>query len=141
MTSSACSKLGKIWWARELQRRYPQLTVPYMHPGKTACAAMHLCRSCNCTSAVTASAGVVNTPILTTSTPVIDQLLGLLKPLIFISPKRGAQTELFCATSPKVKGNTYYHNVLGEIQTSKESRDDCRAQAFWQTCESLCEGF
>eukprot|EP00891_Asterochloris_glomerata_P002187 jgi/Astpho2/2187/Aster-03178 len=111
------SKLGKIWWARELQRRYPQLTVPYMHPG------------------------VVNTSILTTSTPVVDQLLGLLKPLIFISPKRGAQTELFCATSPQVKGNTYYHNVLGEIQTSKESRDDRRAQAFWQTCEKLCAGF
>ena len=103
---------------------------------------MHLCCSCcNCTLAVTTSAGVVNTPILTTSTAVVDQLLGLLKPLIFISPKRGAQTELFCATSPQVKGNTYYHNVLGEIQTSKESRDDRRAQAFWQTCEKLCDGF
>ena len=28
-----CSNLSKMWFAYELQRRYPDLTVPVLHPG------------------------------------------------------------------------------------------------------------
>jgi NAD(P)-dependent dehydrogenase (short-subunit alcohol dehydrogenase family) len=111
------SKLGKTWFGYELQRRHPELTVPIVHPG------------------------IVNTMLLKTSTPVVDQLLGLVKPWIFISPVRAAQTPLFAAISPNAKGGKYYHNVLGNIRTSKEASDPERARQFWAQCEQLCEAY
>jgi hypothetical protein len=38
----------------------------------------------------------------------------------------GAQTPLYCALSPDVKGFTFYHNVLGIISSSAASYDVSR---------------
>eukprot|EP00775_Hariotina_reticulata_P007691 gene7691-7891_t len=89
------SNLAKTWFGYELQRRHPELTVPLCHPG------------------------VIDSGL----TVVPTELLQRIKASLLISPSEGAKTPLYCALSPDAKGFTFYHNVLGIINSSAASYD------------------
>ncbi|KAK9818067.1 hypothetical protein WJX72_006567 [[Myrmecia] bisecta] len=64
-----------------------------------------------------------------------------LKRLLFITPREGAQTTLYCCLDEDVKGLTYYHNALGMVPSSKASYDQQRAAAMWELSEQLTKPF
>lgn len=105
------SKLGNLWYARELARRRPSLRVHAVHPGVIA-----------------SELGVSNTGVA-----------GALKRALMISPERGAQTSLFCATQPGLESGAYYHNTLGrvELRPDDPGADDEKAEALWELVEGL----
>jgi NAD(P)-dependent dehydrogenase (short-subunit alcohol dehydrogenase family) len=104
------SKLGDIWIARELQRRHPELHVVIAHPG------------------------VVATDLGGAAPGGLDRL----RRGLMISPERGAQTPLYCATQPLAKG-VYVHNTLGEVAFDADDPggDRAAAERLWETCARL----
>ncbi|KAL3163188.1 hypothetical protein ABBQ32_009592 [Trebouxia sp. C0010 RCD-2024] len=107
------SKLAQIWYAFELQRRHPELTIPVLHPG------------------------VINTELF----KLDSRLLTWLKSKIFIGTRQGAQTTLYCCLADNVKGLTYYHNSLGVIPASDLSYDQNKAAAMWDLSNKLTQNF
>jgi NAD(P)-dependent dehydrogenase (short-subunit alcohol dehydrogenase family) len=105
------SNLTKLMFAYELQRRYPELTVPIVHPG------------------------VLDTNL----SQVPTEFLTAIKAQLLSTAMQGAQTPLYCATAEEVKGATFYHNVLGVIATSSLSYDPWKQQQVWELSERLCE--
>jgi len=105
------SKLGNLWAARELARRHPELRVHAVHPGVIA-SALGGGRS-----------GVA----------------AAIKRATMLSPERGAQTSLFCATQPGLENGSYYHNVLGRVLLHPDdpASDDVEAAALWSLLEEL----
>jgi NAD(P)-dependent dehydrogenase (short-subunit alcohol dehydrogenase family) len=105
------SKLGNIWYARELAKRHPALRVHVVHPG------------------------VIASDLGGSS----DGLLGRIKRRMMLPIEEGAQTSLFCATQPGLESGTYYHNVLGrvELDPGDPAADDAKARALWELVEEL----
>ncbi|MEM9177081.1 MAG: SDR family NAD(P)-dependent oxidoreductase [Myxococcota bacterium] len=105
------SKLGNLWYARELARRDATLRVHAVHPGVIA----------------SELAG-----------PNVGWI-GRIKRAVLLSIEEGAQTSLFCATQPGLASGTYYHNVLGrmELAPSDPAADDARAGALWEWLEAV----
>lgn len=99
------SKLGNLWYAQELARRYPALRVYAVHPG------------------------VIASELSGSNTGAI----GAIKRALMLSPKQGAQTSLFCATHPDLESGTYFHNTLGCVRLRPDDPgcDSARAQALW----------
>jgi len=107
----ARSKLGNLWYARELARRVPSLSVLAVHPGIVA-------------TGLGGSRG---------------GLFGAVRRSILLDPEQGAQTTLYCATQPDLVSGGYYHNVLGrmELRGDDPAMDDARASALWDVLERL----
>ena len=107
------SKLGNLWYVRELARRFPNLHVYAVHPGVVA-----------------SELGGVD-----------GGIGGWVKRRTMIPLGQGAQTSLFCATQPDLPSGSYYHNVLGrmELDPADAAANDEKARAFWETLERLCE--
>jgi len=105
------SKLGNLWYARELARRRPELRVHAVHPGVVA-------------SELGGGNGALSRAV---------------KRRILISPERGAQASLFCATQAGLASGTYYHNVLGRVELAPDDPacDDRRAGELWERLEGL----
>lgn len=106
------SKLGNLWYARELARRHPEMRVHAVHPGVVA------------SGLGGRDAGIV----------------GAIKRALLLSPEQGAQTSLFCATQPDLESGTYYHNVLGRVVLNPDdpAADDVRSAALWDLVEEIC---
>jgi hypothetical protein len=70
-------------------------------------------------------------------------IAGAVKRALMISPERGAQTSLFCATQPDLESGTYYHNTLGrvELRPDDPGADDEKARALWELVEGLVGSF
>jgi len=103
------SKLGNLWYARELARREPGLNVTAVHPGVIA----------------SELGGIGN--------GLVDWIKGRL----MLSVEQGAQTSLFCATQPGLPSGSYFHNVLGrvELDPADPGADDGKARALWDLLE------
>ncbi len=108
------SKLGNVWAARELQRRSPQLTVAIVHPGVIA--------------SNLGGGGAVGR---------------FLKSLFMLSPARGAQMPLICATQPDILPGGYYHNAVGlaSFPTGDPALEDRRAELLWRGLEAQAASF
>ena len=107
------SKLGNLWWAQELQRRCPGLSVFAVHPG-----------------------------VVASDLGGTDRATKLMKQTFpTISPELGAQTSLICATQPGLQPGGYYHITLGsvELRASDPGADRAKASQLWDTLEALCE--
>ena len=104
------SKLGNLWFAAELQRRYPKLEVVSVHPGVVASGL----------GGQDAEAG------------------GFFRERVMIDVEKGAQTPLWCATQPVERG-AYYHNTMGRMQLGPRdpASDAARARALWERMEAL----
>lgn len=105
------SKLGNLWIAAELQRRFPELAVHVVHPGVVA-------------TALGGPAGA---------------LVDTLRRLLMIDAEQGAQMPLWCATQPDAERGAYYHNTYGrmDLPPTDPARDGASAQRLWETCEAL----
>ena len=105
------SKLGNLWYLRELARHHPELRAHAVHPGVVA-------------SELGSSAGII----------------GMLKRALMLSPEQGAQTSLFCATQPDLETGTYYHNVMGRVELHPDdpAADEVQSAALWDLVERLC---
>jgi NAD(P)-dependent dehydrogenase (short-subunit alcohol dehydrogenase family) len=106
------SKLGNLWYVRELARRHPEMRIHAVHPG-----------------VVGSELGGGNAGIV-----------GAIKRALMLSPEQGAQTSLFCATQPDLESGTYYHNVLGRVLLHPDdpAADDVKSAALWDLVEELC---
>lgn len=109
------SKLGNLWFAQQLQKRYPGLKVHCVHPGVVA-----------------SDLGGIGSD---------SKLLRWVKSLFFISPEQGAQTTLLCSTQ-ELEG-FYYHNVFGQVELpeSDPARQETKAEQLWCHCEDLCSEY
>ncbi len=105
------SKLGNLWIASELQRRFPALTVAVAHPGVVA-------------TNLGGSGGVIGE---------------LFRRQLMLTPEQGAQMPLWCATQPGIEKGGYYHNVLGRMRLDDHdaARDSEAARRLWEVCERL----
>ncbi|MDJ0869237.1 MAG: SDR family NAD(P)-dependent oxidoreductase [Myxococcota bacterium] len=105
------SKLGNLWIAAELAKRSPDLEVRVVHPGVVA-------------TNLGGDAGAFGNRI---------------KRVMMISPERGAQMPLVCATQPGRETGGYWHNAHGRMQLAPEdpARDGAAAAKLWETCEAL----
>jgi dehydrogenase/reductase SDR family protein 13 len=106
------SKLGNLWYVRELARRHPEMRIHAVHPG-----------------VIGSELGGSNAGIA-----------GAIKRVLMLSPEQGAQTSLFCATQPDLGSGTYYHNVLGRVVLHPDdpAADDVKSAALWDLVEELC---
>ena len=113
ITNTYCqSKLACMWWASELARKYPDLSVNIVHPGVVA----------------SGFGGENNNP-----------LRRALRRFLMISPKQGAQTTLICATQEDIVKGGYYHNTMGRIVLASDDPgvDVKRATEFWNLLEGI----
>ena len=101
----ARSKLGNLWQAREMARRFPNPRVVAVHPGGVA----------------------------TTLDGSSDGWRGKLKRITLISPELAARSVLVALDPEALPGGSYFHNVYGEVPLP-ESGDAERA-AFWERLE------
>ena len=106
------SKLGCMWWALELHRKYPMLSVNIVHPG------------------------VVATDLGGENHGTFRQFL---RKNLMLSPKEGAQTTLICATRTGVAKGGYYHNTMGQIilPSNDPGTDSKKAGEFWDLLEDI----
>jgi NAD(P)-dependent dehydrogenase (short-subunit alcohol dehydrogenase family) len=105
------SKLGNLWYASELQRRYPGLAVYVAHPGVVA-------------------SGLVD---------VGGRFGAFVKRQLLLSPLAGAQTCLLLATQDHFERGGYYHNTLGRmlLQADDPAMNSSKAVALWELLERL----
>lgn len=121
------SKLANVLFAKELNKRFGDkgITSVAVHPG------------------------VVNTELYrsTAKWPVVGQLLGLTKGILFSSVPVGAKGQLWAATAPKgdvkgaVKGGEYYTPVGVAGQESANGKDSKLAEKLWEWTEKELEGY
>jgi NAD(P)-dependent dehydrogenase (short-subunit alcohol dehydrogenase family) len=109
------SKLGNIWFAAELQRRYPDLEVCAVHPGVIA-------------SGLGGKA---------------TGFAAFMQGIMLLDVERGAQTPLWCATQPDVERGAYYHNTMGRLVLSQSdpAASAQKAGKLWALLEQLSADF
>lgn len=107
------SKLGNLWMAAELGRRYPSACIVAAHPGVVA-------------SELGGRAG---------------RFGQAMKRAMLISTEQGAQTPLFAATQDVQRG-AYYHNTMGrmELAASDPACNREGAEQLWAVLEQLIAG-
>lgn len=106
------SKLANVLFTYELARRLEgsNVTVNCLHPG------------------------VIATNIFRD----VSGLVGTAAKIFLKSPKRGAETSIYVATSPEVEGVTSkYFDDKRAVRSSPESYDEAIAQRLWQVSEQL----
>lgn len=108
------SKLGLMHFAMELQRRSVEagLTAYCLHPGEVFTNV--------------ASAGLAGNPVI----EAVRNFLSPLEAFALMSPFEGAQTQLFCATSPVAEGGHYYRGC-SMARASSELEDTRVAARLW----------
>jgi NAD(P)-dependent dehydrogenase (short-subunit alcohol dehydrogenase family) len=106
------SKLANVLFTYELARRLEgsNVTVNCLHPG------------------------VIATNIFRD----VSGLVGTAAKIFLKSPKRGAETSVYVATSPEVEGVTSkYFDDKRAVRSSPESYDEAIAKRLWQVSEQL----
>jgi NAD(P)-dependent dehydrogenase (short-subunit alcohol dehydrogenase family) len=108
------SKLGNLWYAHELQRRFPSFEVYVAHPGVVA-------------------SGLVT---------VGGRIGAYVKRKILLNPTEGAQMCLLLATQSNLIRGAYYHNTLGRmiLRPQDPAMNMEKAQALWTLLERLSTG-
>ena len=109
------SKLGNLWLARELARRFPELRAHAVHPG-----------------------------VIASQLGGLDgRAVRWCKDRMMLSVENGAQTSLFCATQPGLPSGSYFHNVMGRVGLAPEDpgADTAKASELWDRLEALAAPF
>jgi len=120
--SYGMSKLALIHFSHELNRRFSEthkLQSYCLHPGGTGG-----------TYTAVADKGFANAPVI----GFLRKLGAPLERLFMSTPEEGAQTQLYCATSPEAVGGYYYVNcAIG--QASENSNDRATAKRLWDSTQ------
>ena len=108
------TKLANILFTRELARRYPAIKSAAVHPGG------------------------VDTGLPLGFQKSHPWVMFMLHPVVLLlkTPQQGALTQLFAATSSKVKSGQYYVPTAVENPGSKYSQDQRLAEELWEWTES-----
>lgn len=118
--SYGLSKLGMIHFGRELHRRYnDEFNIKgfSLHPGAAAG-----------TTSDVANKGFEGHPIINFFRWLGSPIMSLLATNV----KEGAQTQIYCATSPDAQSGGYFQNcVLDESKATDDSRDARAAARLW----------
>lgn len=119
-TRYGMSKLANALFARELAKRYPDLTVAAVHPG------------------------VVNTNLMGPfeQQGVLGRVAGLLMRPFSASTETGAKNQLWAAVSKDVKSGEYYMpvGVVGWGRGTANARNDELAKRVWEWTEAEVKG-
>jgi len=111
------SKLANLLFTYELSRRLANTNVTFnaVHPG------------------------FVNTHFAKQNGPVVRALMNAVHFLFGRSPKKGAETPLYLASSPEVQGVTGKYFIDKEpVRSSEASYDEGAAQRLWDVSERMC---
>lgn len=112
------SKLAMIHYSNELHRRFAnrhKLQSYALHPGGTSGTYTNV-----------ATKGLEGSPVI----GFLYKLGAPIERLFMSSAEEGAQTQIYCATSPDAEGGHYYVNCeIGEA--SDQSRDQKAAEQLW----------
>ncbi|KAL4908843.1 hypothetical protein BDW74DRAFT_187345 [Aspergillus multicolor] len=113
------SKLANLLYARELSRRYPDITSVSVHPG------------------------VVNTGLVENLSKARQAFVWATSFHNMVTPAEGIKNQLWAATSPKagVENGAFYEpvGVLGGLD--KMAGDDGLAVRLWDWTDAVLEGF
>lgn len=109
------SKLANVLFAREFQRRYGDTINAYsLHPG------------------------AVQTELIRHMSGLLTWPTGLLRKIVFKTPREGSQTTLFCATSDRAVPGQYHADCqLGP--KSPAAADDEEARCLWELSLDLVQ--
>ena len=104
------SKLGNIWVARELQKKYPELTVSIVHPG-----------------------------VISSGLGGAGSIGKFFKSFIMLDTKQGSQMSLYCATQNDIQKGMYYHNANGasEFPEGDPALQEDKAKEYFEKLNSL----
>ncbi|KAL6829654.1 hypothetical protein J3E69DRAFT_380051 [Trichoderma sp. SZMC 28015] len=106
----AQATLAKVLFARELARRYPNITTLSMHPG------------------------IVRTEIWKGKKDASLLMRTFLRPLVSligVAPEEGVKTQLWCTVSKDVKNGAYYEPIGKANMRGKFTEDDELASELW----------
>ncbi|KAL6837395.1 hypothetical protein V8C40DRAFT_260409 [Trichoderma camerunense] len=106
----AQATLAKVLFARELARRYPNITTLSMHPG------------------------IVRTEIWKGKKDASLLMRTFLRPLVSligVAPEEGVKTQLWCTVSKDVKNGAYYEPIGKANMRGKFTEDDELAGELW----------
>jgi retinol dehydrogenase-12 len=119
MTRYGQSKLANVLFAKELAKRYPQITAVSLHPG------------------------VVNTELYRSTSKwfLVGRLMDVAKKWAYTSVQDGAKNQLWAATAKEVKSGEYYTPVGVTGQGSRLSGDEKLAEKLWVWTEGEIEQY
>ena len=113
------SKLALVHFTFELNRRYfkkDKLKSYCLHPG-----------SANGTYTNVANKGFAGSPVIA----FLRKLGAPIERLFMSTAEEGAQTQIYCATSPEAESGHYYHNCQIR-ETTDDTQDEKVAGRLWQ---------
>lgn len=117
------SKLGLVHASREIQRRHAQndgVQAYCLHPGAVYTNI--------------ADKGLSGNPMLES----IRRAMAPIERFFLLTPEEGAQTQIHCATAPKLEGGHYYLKCR-PAESSPASRDGATAQRLWDSTTAWIE--
>ena len=119
LAAYAQSKLANVLFARELARRYPQISSNALHPG------------------------VVRTSIANKGGNFWISLGWTIGKLFMISEEKGAQTSIYLASSPEVAdvSGQYFDENQAQRFPSRKAQDDSLAARLWELSEQFIADF
>jgi NAD(P)-dependent dehydrogenase (short-subunit alcohol dehydrogenase family) len=119
LTRYGQSKLANVLFAKELGKRYPQLTAVSVHPG------------------------VVNTELYRSTSKwfLVGKFIDAARRWAYTSVQDGAKNQLWAATAEGVKNGEYYTPVGVLGQGSRLSDDGGLAEELWVWTEREIEGY
>lgn len=119
LAAYAQSKLANVLFARELARRYPQISSNALHPG------------------------VVRTSIANKGGNFWISLGWTIGKLFMISEEKGAQTSIYLASSPEVAdvSGQYFDENQAQRFPSRKAQDDALAARLWELSEQFIADF
>lgn len=82
--------------------------------------------------------GFVNTGFGTSNGGITSMILGLMQKFIAISPEKGAETNIYLASSPDVKGvSGKYWDNKSQKQSNAVSHDQAQQEKLWSMSEDM----
>ncbi|CAG2169436.1 unnamed protein product [Oppiella nova] len=111
------SKLANVLFSRELAKRLganSTISTYSLHPG------------------------VIKTDIVRNYRPYVKGLYNMIGRLLFLTPRMGAQTSLYCALEDGIENESgFYYQVCKKVEVSPIAMDDTAAERLWDLSVDL----
>jgi NAD(P)-dependent dehydrogenase (short-subunit alcohol dehydrogenase family) len=115
-TDAYCrSKICNQSFGKELQQRYPELTVFVVHPG------------------------VVDSNLFSLDEGFLHSIELMIRPYIMIDCAKGSQSSLYCALTDQVPAGSYFHNVYGVCEFHETAANSDWSKKMWDTSMLCCQ--
>lgn len=116
MDAYARSKVGVMWWGLQFHKTFPRYEISLVHPG------------------------VIPMGLGANQKSIIIRTMSRIMGSLLLSPKKGAQTTLICATQADIENGAYYHNAMGKaiLPEGDIALDAIKAKKLWSELEKIC---